>query len=336
MSKKKKSTRRLQAKSKKAPLKRKGILSSSRHRKHRLWLPYPIIVLLLIIIGICLAAWSWQASADQYVVTAEVKATAPTQPAVITSPTSGQSFTNYLITVSGTCPANASYVEIVDNNFMNGSAICSAGNTFDLSISLFRGANQLVADAFDITNDEGPPSNPVNVTFSSLAQTTPTSSFTKPFSGSPLEILAKFTYQGYYVGQAMSWPFQVIGGVAPYAIDIEWGDGTNTLISSKTSQQLSPTHTYSNAGGFRGSYTIKVYVTDSLSNNAYYQAFLIINAGKAPAKHILPPISSSTFSKIEKIAWPLWGILLLLVISFWLGEREEYAHLGRRHRLKKA
>jgi hypothetical protein len=284
-----------------------------------------------------LVVLSWEDSAAQYVVAAEVKGVTPTEPAVITSPSEGQSFSNYLLNVSGSCPANASYVEIVDNNFMNGTAICSAGNTFELSISLFNGANQLTADIFDITNDEGPASIPVNVTYSPPAAVMPASpgSVTpKTYIGPPLEITSTFTYQGYYVGQTTSWPFQVYGGVAPYAIDIEWGDDTNTLISSKTLAQFAPTHVYNHAGGFKGSYTIKVYASDSIGNNAYYQAFLIINAGKVPVKHVLPAISSMTFSKIEKILWPVYGITLLMVISFWLGEREEFSVLGRRHKLR--
>jgi hypothetical protein len=299
-----------------------------------------------------LIALSWEASAAEYVVTAEVKGVTPTEPAVITSPTEGQSFSNYLQNVSGTCPDNANYVEIVDNNFMNGTAICSAGNTFELSVSLFSGANQLIAEAFDITNDEGPASIPVNVTYSPPAvvtpvvvapvspspitaiPTTPSPVTPKTYTGPPLEISATFTYQGYFVGQTFNWPFQVIGGVPPYAIDIEWGDGTNTLISSKTDAEFSPTHVYNTAGGFKGSYTIKVYISDSIGNTAYYQAFVIINAGKAPTKHVLPAISSTTFSKIEKVLWPVYGIALLMVISFWLGEREEFSVLGRRHKLR--
>jgi len=41
-----------------------------------------------------------------------------------------------------------------------------------------------------------------------------------------------------------------------------------------------------------------------------------------------------TFSKIEKILWPVYGITLLMVISFLAGEREEFSVLGRRHKLR--
>ena len=51
-------------------------------------------------------------------------------------------------------------------------------------------------------------------------------------------------------------------------------------------------------------------------------------------KYYNTPVSSLTFSKMEKIIWPIYGIILLMVLSFWLGEREEYFHLGRKHKLK--
>jgi hypothetical protein len=49
----------------------------------------------------------------------------------------------------------------------------------------------------------------------------------------PFTIKTDFAYRGYKVGQSIEWTFEVSGGVPPYAINIDWGDGTNSLISQK-------------------------------------------------------------------------------------------------------
>jgi hypothetical protein len=35
------------------------------------------------------------------------------------------------------------------------------------------------------------------------------------------------------------------------------------------------------------------------------------------------------------LAWPTYIIIVLMLVSFWLGEREEYQHFFTRHRTKK-
>jgi hypothetical protein len=131
--------------------------------KSSLFLPYPLVIFLLLAAGVFLTAWTFRVSADDILVTARIEGQPITTAAQITSPADGTHFSAVPIVVTGNCPANAAYVEVFRNGFMGGSAICSAVNTFQLQIDLFAGPNDLTVHSFNVTDDEGPVSAPIKV-----------------------------------------------------------------------------------------------------------------------------------------------------------------------------
>jgi len=317
---------------KKDPTRKQSLLG----RRRRFIFPWPIIVFVLLCIGVLLVGWTLQAVADDLTVTAQVHAPLPSGPAVIISPANGTHFSTAPISVSGTCPLDT-YVKIYRNDFFSGTAICSASGTFQLNIDLFPGTNHLQARVFNITDDEGPPSNivtvyydvpqqPTNPTAAPPNQVTPSSPPIVP----PFVIHTDYNYRGYKVGQTIEWTFETSGGSTPYAINIDWGDGSNTVISQKEAGKLAASHRYKAIGpGAKNSYTVKVTGSDSAGRHAYLQLFLVVNPG-------LPSIVANTLpsphinDKWLLLAWPAYLVLLLMVTSFWLGEREELIVLRRR------
>lgn len=320
---------------------KKRASKTSTKRPRRLFLPYPLVLFLLLCAGVYLAAWTFGAAAD---VTVDAKVPGPPVTGVptITNLKAGQHFSAVPIQVAGTCPANAAYVEIFRNDLMSGSAICQNG-LFDPEVDLFPGANRISAQAFNITDDPGPLVQLMTVYYDPPVNqpTVPgTPAPQEPAKrNAPLAIKTAFIYKGYYVGQAVQWPLEFSGGTAPYALNVDWGDGQTSIVSRANGKQFDITHTYKSAGGYRGSYTVKLQATDAAGNYAYLQFFVIINSRQAPG------ISGNIYAKGPPalggvhewlwVAWPLYALALLMAVSFKLGERQELLLMRRRHLLKR-
>lgn len=201
---------------------------------------YALLVFLMLIVGVFLVSISAPAKADtpckapngssgtaaslsQYsdcsgsiTLYAVVPAPVPTRPAVITSPTNGQSFTTNPVTVSGTCQAKT-VVQVSTNGILVGSVICSANDAFSVPVDLVVGTNALTALSYNANNQPGPTSPTVTVTLSQAAS---------PLGYSSQMLLqTENYYQGTVTGRSISWVITIVGGEAPYAIDVDWGTG---------------------------------------------------------------------------------------------------------------
>ena len=312
---------------------------AAKQRKKLLFIPYPLVIFLMLCVGVYLTAWTFNAHADDIIVNAIVKGKAITAPAVITTPADGTHFVAVPITVDGTCPADAAYVEIFRNNVMAGSAICSGSSTFSLQIDLFAGQNKLEAHVFNITDDEGPVSAPVNVFYDVPKNPQPGLQTSPPSSNkNPLQLKTAFIYKGYYVKDEVRWPLEISGGTAPYALNVDWGDGKNSIISRKDAGQFDITHVYQHPGGFHGTYTIKAQASDGDGNYTYLEFFVIVNqrtsAGISNNIYSKGPPTLGGLHEWVWLAWPIYLAVLLMVVAYKLGEREELIVLRRRHQLK--
>jgi hypothetical protein len=235
----------------------------------------------------------------------------PTGPAIITNPKTGQSFSADPVTVSGTCPHGA-IVKIFTNGIFVGSIICSASDQFSIPVDLVIGSNSLTALAFNTLDQEGPTSPAVNVTL-----TTPAGGL-----GFSNELLLQSVnyYRGVQPGQSVTWPITIVGGLAPYAVNIDWGDGTSELLTRLAPGPFTVTHTYKTAGtGYLGTFPLIIRAADSVGHSAYLQLTTIVNpaTGATSANKVTPSVNELI------IIWPIWIVLLLMIISFWLGEKRE-------------
>ncbi len=109
----------------------------------------------------------------------------------------------------------------------------------------------------------------------------------------------------------------IVGGVPPYALSIDWGDGTTDLISQPVTGDHHYAHTYISPN----SYVVVVKATDRQGQAAYYQT-LILAAGPS-----LPSNSRGEIGSQLLIAWPLFAVMLVMLLSFWLGEKFDAARL---------
>ncbi len=326
-----------------AKAKTKKRFAKSVKRKKFLFIPYPLVLFLLLCVGVYLVAWTFNAHANDLIVNAIVKDKPITDPAVITSPTEGTHFKAVPITVTGTCPDHGAYVEIFRNNVMSGSAICDGSANFELQVDLFSGANKLEAHVFNITDDEGPVSAPVNVVYDAPPAPQPNLQTPGSSSSNPLLLKTAFIYKGYYTDQDVEWPLEISGGNKPYALNVDWGDGKNSIISRPEAGQFSISHTYQKAGDKLGSYTIKVQASDVAGNYTYLEFFVIVNvrnpAGASGSTTNIFSKGPPTFGGLHQWVWAVWPLylaILLMVMSYKLGEREEFLLLKKRHQLRRS
>lgn len=238
----------------------------------------------------------------------------PTTAATIASPANGQHFTTSPITVSGTCP-DQTLVVIYKNDIFGGSAPCVDGS-FSLKVDLLIGQNTLIARVYDALNQAGPDSAAVTVFYDALpAQGAPLSPLNLPEK--QLLLNTDAVYRGIFPGQALNVPITIIGGTTPFAVNVEWGDGTSTIIPRGDNATFNASHTYKKPG----TYIISIQATDSAQRIAFLQVTAIVNG--VPETIASTSTAATTPTNQILVLWPLFAIAVSVVTSFWLGEQRE-------------
>ncbi|MEO6513790.1 MAG: hypothetical protein ABIR37_03810 [Candidatus Saccharimonadales bacterium] len=240
----------------------------------------------------------------------------PTTPATISIPSNGQTVSSTPITVSGLCKTGL-LVKIFSNNVFVGSTLCANGS-FSLKVDLFSGANDLVARVYDALDQAGPDSNVVRVTFNDaqFAQ-----------FGTRVTLSSIYARKGAAPGQTLTWPITLSGGLAPYAVSVDWGDGKpSTLLSKSFADSFDITHIYDNAGV----YDVVIKATDANGVSAFLQ-LVGVGTGQVSGKTSTGASSGgATTTKNQIILIPLLVILPLLAVAFWLGRRHELFTIRKR------
>jgi len=248
----------------------------------------------------------------------------PATAAVILQPTDGKKFDHSIIDVSGTCIAGM-FISIVRNSVSAGSTVCSGAGTFSLSITLQPGKNKLVARTKDALDQYGPDSAEVDVTYNKKKgqQNEQISSSTTKAPNLPLTIYTEPFQDGIMKGQFTNLTFSIRGGDPPYAVSIDWGDGSqNTLASFDKSGSQLIRHKFLKPD----TYLIGIRVSDGSRTKAFIQTVLIVSgAGEISAicENSNPNcriVQNVLIQKIDQFWWPLVAAFLM-AFSFWLGER---------------
>lgn len=291
---------------------------------------YSLLFFLLMLTGLVMASVTWSARSDStcgvpstpscegsYTVRAVVPGPRPSKPAVITSPANGQTFDTNPVTVSGTCPTK-SLVKIFTNGVLVGSILCGPSQRFSIPVDLVIGRNELTALPYNAIDQEGPSSPAVVVTLN------------QPPGGlgfsTELILQSESFYRGTEPGLEIAWPIEIVGGQAPYAVSFDWGDGKTDLITRLAPGPFTLKHTYQKVGGYLGNYPLIIRATDAAGHTAYLQLTTLVN--KAGYGGSTSPVTTSD-NKLWLI-WPIWIVILLMVVSFWLGERRE-KHIMQKH-----
>lgn len=240
-----------------------------------------------------------------------ISAPAPTQAPTISSPSNGAVFTSLPITVSGLCP-NDLLVKMFKNNVFSGSVMCKNGN-YSIQIDLFSSRNDLVARAYDDLDQSSPDSNTVSVIFND--------STARPDVSARVSLTTNYARRGANPKEVLTWPIIVSGGTAPYAISVDWGDGTTADVYTQTTPgELTIKHTYEQSGVYRA----LVKASDKNGVIAYLQLTAIGNGDTNRQSVAGVSADKSTNSGKTIVLWQPAAIALPLVVStFWLGKKYE-------------
>ncbi|HEX3082313.1 MAG TPA: PKD domain-containing protein [Candidatus Saccharimonadia bacterium] len=294
-----------------------------RHHTSYAILFFMVVVAAVLLLGASLAAQAAPPAVNPQSgsvgLTGRVNGPPPTTGAVIVNPPSGTHTQVSPITVSGTCPKNT-FVTIEKNDVFGGVVACQDDGTFSLLVDLFYGLNTLVARVSDALGQYGPDSLPVTVFYDVAAGTGSVSAGRQMFLESATSVV------GTDPNQSLSRTVSIVGGVAPYAVSWDYGDGNTGLSSQATDGAVTGTHTYTRAGTFR----VIVRVTDSVGNSALLQLVTVVN-GPLSSYGTTGGNGPGALGGFLLAAWPLLVLAFLMVVFFWLGERRELHKLRRRH-----
>lgn len=242
------------------------------------------IFLLLLIVGVVLVSMHRVVHADFLDLNAKISAPLPTIAAEITAPVNGGIFTEPELTVRGTCEEldPAAIVVIYIDDDIGGSGPCQPGGSFEVPITLPLGTHMLVAKTSNTTEDFGPDSDPIQVTYKPKSTApeggTTTGGTAKPgtrhgssksdsgstgsacTSAGPLRVVNTASYLNYGQYAAATWEFGLAGGCPPYRTTISWGDGTSDTITIEDNDIYEARHGYAELKPF---YIVKMTVSSA-------------------------------------------------------------------------
>jgi hypothetical protein len=116
------------------------------------------------------------------------------------------------------------------------------------------------------------------------------------------------------------------GGIAPYAVSIDWGDkAQNDVQTVTTPGEFIIKHTYDSAGVYK----ILVKAVDKNGAIAYMQLVGIGNGAVDPQKGQVAGASTDTGKTV--ILWQPAAIAIpLIVTTFWIGKKYEVKRIKKR------
>lgn len=299
---------------------------SGRLRPHK-YTSYLPLVILLLLTAIPLSAYTAFAlspgpESASISLTGTVPGKPPTVAPTISEPGDQKRFSLSPIDVSGTCPAGT-LVELFKNDIFAGSIVCASDGTYSTQIDLLIGQNTIIARVYDALNQAGPDSNAITVFYDLLpsqsASITPLN-----FGGAQILINTDAVFRGTFPGQELTMPLTILGGNAPYAINVQWGDGENKVVSRNNNASFSLAHVFQRPG----TYQMSTQVTDADGRVAFLSVAAIVNGGGETATSTGSRSGDKGFLPSVLALWPLYISLVAIVLSFWFGEIREKRVLG--------
>lgn len=247
----------------------------------------------------------------------EILSPPPSTAPSVAIPGNGQVFNNIPITVSGLCTGNL-MIKVFSNGVFVGSVMCTNGS-YSLQVELFSGKNDLVVYQYDALDQSSPASATTTVVFNDTSYST---------YGTHVQITSDYARRGANPGQTLTWPISISGGLEPYALSVDWGDGKpDELISKPYPGTVNLTHVYDTAG----TYSVVVKATDQNGEVGYLQLVGVANGNATQVAGSGGTGSGSKTTTVYKMLWwPSAVILVLAVMAFWLGRRYELLALRKR------
>lgn len=247
----------------------------------------------------------------------------PAEPATIQQPVDLGRFSSSPVTITGSCPSNT-VVQIYKNDIFAGSVVCSSQGTFSVEVDLLVGENVITAKVYDALNQEGPTSQSIKVYYDALPPQTTTLA-PLDFGGSQMLLNTNTIFRGIFPNKELSVPVSIVGGIAPYAVNVFWGDSTNTVIARNDASAFELKHTYTRPG----TYQLNIQATDADGRVAFLSVAVIVNGADGASVTSTGSSSSQNPFNIVYALWPVYVAITAIVGGFWLGEVREKSLLKK-------
>jgi hypothetical protein len=143
-----------------------------------------------------------------------------------------------------------------------------------------------------------------------------------------LVLASDYQYKVHKAGEVFRWEVGVNGGVPPYHVTVDWGDGSQQEMTHPDQSVLQIAHNYAAPKD----YAILVTVTDSKGATATLQWVAVVKDSIAYAAYL--STHRGTFASLLAgirqwlwVVWPVYIAVVLMVLSYWIGEREGYRRI---------
>lgn len=330
-----------------APHRHTGRHLHPRHSSHGL------LILLLLVTGIIL--FFSLATLDAAGITKNgqvnvnllVPGSAPTTGAIITTPSNKSKVKKPLVTVTGTCP-QGNLVAVYNNGVFTGSSTCSTESAFAVTTQLRSGINTLQAQNYDTLNQPGPATDQLIIAYEEESATVPLQvntaeditvdpSLPQPDAPQPSEnpcydplppaatswvsVTVSCVIRNVFIGEKLELPITITGGVAPYAVSLDWGEeDSHQLYSLNRDGRHVLSHTFSTPRVKK----LSLLVTDAKGESAKLSTVVDVNDTTNSAAAASDNIVDSFF-KPALVTWfeasvPIYWAAVALVLGFWVGD----------------
>lgn len=155
---------------------------------------------------------------------------------------------------------------------------------------------------------------------------------TPPASTPPQITIPDYHYQVFLAGNDVPISFVVNGGRGPYTTIIDWGDGTISTYTQAASGVAHYTHTYKATDSTLSQRRIKIRVIDADGATTLSQQSVVIRSpivasstsgGNTTSGGWLKSFNLPWLHNYLWILWPGYLIVILMLLSFYLGERRQ-------------
>lgn len=337
-----------------APYHHTGRSIHRRHTSHGVLLGALVLTGILLFNNLgALRAYGLTSSGSQ-TVSVNVLGTPPTVGANITYPTNNTTTQSPQIQVVGTCEPST-LVATYNNGIPAGSSMCTASGDYATVIQLVIGVNILQSQDYDGLNQPGPVTPQVQITREqapgsevsidpNIAVIAKTPADITPNLAPPAAvpapqptinpcfdttktavlnltnptIIVNCITRSIFAGDTLTLPVRIIGGTAPYALSIDWGDGLTDLKTVLDTEFHNYRHSYKTAGIT----TVSLKTTDANGLTSFLQTVVQVNGipvAGAPTSG-LSPIVTGLSSIWTEVPVPLYVAAVALVLGFWIGD----------------
>lgn len=279
--------------------------SHSGRRLARQHTSFAALAMVMLVAGVLLLGYGTAArSSTDLSVTAAIAVPLPTGAPRITSPVDGARVSNAVVTVVGTCDPGL-VVKLLVADRQTAAGLCAVTGKFSVKVTLAPGLSAISARQYNSDGVASARSNVVNVTCApgpGTGQAAPVA----------LIVTAPETVEGGSPKAAIKFRLRIVQGTRPFAVRWVWGDGFDYLQTWDQAGDITGDHSYDKPG----SYQVEAQFTDAAGSTAVLDIVAVVAGPAAAPVQIID-------GGLLLIAWPIYGLLGLLLLSFWLGEHFE-------------